>query len=448
MPASLIDSFASRVTKRTAWAAVVAFAALALLALSSTAVAAHGFKTLHVFCENPLCPDGATPSALAADASGNLFGTTRNAGPRGGGTVFELKRRMGDGYKFETLYSFCSQQDCLDGQLPMGRPVIDTEGNLYGTALAGGATGYNGDVWQLKRSHGTWTLKVIHDFCVDDCSDGAEPMAGLTYAAAATGALYDGKSALYGVAPFGGSPSFQGTVFQLTPGKRGWKFQVLYSFCPNNNCAGGAVPSGPLLPDASGNLYGLSYGGGSNGRGAVYELSPSGGSWTETALYSFCQQNNCVYGEEPYGSLALDGSGNLLGTASAGGDFCSQNNIGCGVLFRLAPSGGAWQQAILHAFCSKANCADGATPMDAPYVSAQGDLIGTAQFGGDPSSNGVVWRLSGDTFETLHKFCRHADCPDGAQPAATLSSDGAGHLIGTTSLGGPNFGGAIYQITP
>jgi uncharacterized repeat protein (TIGR03803 family) len=445
MPVSFVASFALRLTKRTARAAAVGLGALTVFAVPA---AAHGFKTLHVFCENPLCPDGATPSALTADAAGNLFGTTRNAGPRGGGTVFELRRRAGGGYKFETLYSFCSQENCTDGELPMGRPVIDVSGNLYGTALAGGQSGYNGDVWQLKRKRGAWTLKVLHDFCVDDCTDGAEPMAGLSYAAAATGALYDGKSPLYGVAPFGGNGSSQGTVFQLTPGKHGWNFQVLYSFCPNGNCAGGAVPSGPLLPDASDNLYGLTYGGGSNSKGAVYEVSPAGGGWTETPLYSFCPQDNCADGEQPYGSLALDSSGTLFGTASAGGGTGSKNNVGCGALFSLAPNGGQWQQTMLHTFCTQADCADGATPMDAPTVTANGDLVGTAQFGGDASSNGVVWRLSGGVFETLHKFCRRTDCPDGAQPAATLIPDGSGHLIGTTSLGGPNFGGAIYEIAP
>jgi len=415
----------------------------AALAMSAVPAAAQGFKILHAFCEDRTCPDGFSPSRLAPDGAGNFYGTTRGGGLHGGGTIFELRRRANRSYKFETLYSFCAQQNCFDGQLISGPPVIDTAGNLYGTALAGGETGYNGDVWKFNRRRGT--VKVLHSFCVDDCLDGAEPMAALTYAAAASGTLYDGKAPLYGVAPFGGA-DFQGTVFQLTPDQRSWNFQVLYSFCPSHNCAGGAVPNGPLLPDASGSLYGVTYGGGSMGKGALYKVSPSGGSWNETVLYSFCQAADCADGQEPGGSLALDGAGHLFGTASAGGNSCSPSNVGCGVAFRLGPDG---TQTVLHSFCAKANCADGATPFDAPFITASGDLIGTAQFGGHASSEGVVWQLSGGDFRTLHKFCKEGgDCSEGASPAAALVPDASGHLIGTTQYGGVNFGGVIYEITP
>ena len=422
---------------------------LVALATTTTPASAQGFKVVYMFCENRLCPDGYSPSDLAADTAGNLFGTTRGGGPSGGGTIFELKHRANGRYKFEQLYGFCSEMNCLDGQLPGGRPVVDVSGNLYGTALGGGTSGYNGVVWELKRSHGVWKLKVLHNFCPPegDCSDGVEPMASLTYASAVTGALYDGKSPLYGVTPFGGA-GFQGVVFQLTPDKSGWDFQVLYTFCPGGNCGGGAVPNGPLLPDAAGNLYGMTYGGGSASRGAVFELSQSGGNWSESALYSFCQQADCVDGEQPSGGLAMDGTGVLFGTASAGGNFCSGNNIGCGVLFKLAPNGGQWQQTVLHSFCSESNCADGATPAAAPFIDTNGDLIGTAQFGGNADSKGVVWRFSGGNFEAMHKFCRKSDCPDGANPAAAVISDGAGHLIGTTAYGGPNNGGSVYEIAP
>ena len=422
---------------------IAILAVLAAISVTVTPAAAQGFKVLHVFCENPACPDGVAPSALAPDGAGNFYGTTRGGGPSGAGTIFVLTRRYDGSYRFRTLYSFCAQANCFDGQLINGPPVIDVAGNLYGTALAGGETGYNGDIWEL--THGG-KLKVLHSFCVSDCSDGAEPMTALTYLGAASGALYDGTSPLYGVTPFGGGTNFQGAAFQLTPGRHGWDFQTLYKFCSSANCADGAVPSGPLLPDASGNLTGMTYGGGSGmSRGAVYRLSQSGGLWSETVLYSFCQQANCTDGQQPYGRLAIDGAGNLFGTASAGGSACSGNSAGCGVVFMLAPDG---QQTVLHSFCSMAHCADGGTPMDGPYLDTNGDLIGTAEYGGNASSSGVVWRLSGATFGTLHKFCKNGDCGKGGNPATALVSDGAGSLIGTTSIGGPNFGGVIYEVTP
>ena len=123
---------------RTRIAFIAALASLALAAASATPASAHGYKVLYAFCGNQLCPDGFSPSALAADGAGNLFGTTRGGGAHGAGSIFELRRRANGGYKFEQLYSFCSQTNCLDGQLPNGAPVIDTSGNLYGTALAGG----------------------------------------------------------------------------------------------------------------------------------------------------------------------------------------------------------------------------------------------------------------------------------------------------------------------
>src|ERR1051326_5365487 len=142
MPASLIRSpllgaanFARAVT-----AARMATMVAAALAMSAVPAAAQGFKILHAFCEDRTCPDGFSPSRLAPDGAGNFYGTTRGGGLHGGGTIFELRRRANRSYKFETLYSFCAQQNCFDGQLISGPPVIDTAGNLYGTALAGGET--------------------------------------------------------------------------------------------------------------------------------------------------------------------------------------------------------------------------------------------------------------------------------------------------------------------
>src|SRR5439155_14930777 len=135
----------------------------------------------------------------------------------------------------------------------------------------------------------------------------------------------------------------------------------------------GSVIYASLLPDASGNLYGMTMFGGSNSQGAVFKLSQSGDTWNETVLYSFCQQANCTDGRQPSGGLIMDSSGNLFGTTPYGGNSCPQNG-GCGVTFKLAPNG---QQTVLHAFCAEANCADGAAPAAAPFLDANGNLFGT-----------------------------------------------------------------------
>src|SRR5438445_411254 len=96
--------------------------------------------------------------------------------------------------------------------------------------------------------------------------------------------------------------------------------QVLYKFCPQVGCTDGTNPAGGLVMDASGNLYGTTNSGGSHGGGGtVFKLAPSGKGWTETVLYSFCAQINCPDGLFPQGRLILDESGNLYGTANAGG---------------------------------------------------------------------------------------------------------------------------------
>jgi hypothetical protein len=105
---------------------------------------------------------------------------------------------------------------------------------------------------------------------------------------------------------------------------------------------------------------------------------------------------------------------------------------------------------VLHAFCAKPACADGAMPVSAPAIDPSGALIGSAPFGGDPVSGlGVVYSFSGQKLKTVHAFCKNGDCDKGSDAAAALIADGSGNYIGATATGGgPNDGGVIYEITP
>jgi uncharacterized repeat protein (TIGR03803 family) len=145
-------------------------------------------------------------------------------------------------------------------------------------------------------------------------SDGANPVAAV---------VMDSKGNLYGTTDYGGSAAV-GTVYELSPNESGgWTEKVLYTFTDD---ADGGHPSGLIL-DAAGNLYGATSG--HNTDGSVYELSPSAnGKWTFTVLYDFTGGDD---GAAPSGPLVRDAQGNLYGTAAFGGAK------GLGVVFEIAP---------------------------------------------------------------------------------------------------------------
>jgi hypothetical protein len=175
-------------------------------------------------------------------------------------------------------------------------------------------------------------------------------------------------------------------VFQLTPDSTGtvWTETVLYSFCSQAGCADGKNPSAGLIMDASGNLYGTTNAGGntSTSGGTVFQLTPdsTGTAWTETVLHSFCSQTACGDGSFPTGDLIMDASGNLYGTTARGGGFGRQ-----GLVFQLTPdsTGTVWTETVLYSFCRQTNCADGAGPIAGLLMDASGNLYGTTNTGGN-----------------------------------------------------------------
>ncbi len=435
------------IAKRAAFA-LAAFGALAL------APASARYIVLYSFCSN--CSQGSNPASLVADAHGNLFGTTLSGGiqncgdetPYGCGTVFELKRKKGGGYSYSVLYAF---QNGGDGALPSGPLVIDTSGNLYGTAAEGGGANW-GDVFELVHGNGAWSLDVLYSFCTTaNCPDGAEPQAGLTYAGQQAGKPYDGASPLFGTASVGGhGQSFDsGVAFELQPQNGNWTYQAIYDFCSKASCTDGGIPEAPLLEDASGNLYGTTMISG----GAVFELSPANGGWTETVLHAFCSETRCADGWSPMNDgLAMDSSGALYGLTEMGGNTpCGLNQFnqnGCGVAYRLTSNGSGWQETVLHAFCKKLTCRDGAFSEDTPILDASGNLFGTTAQGGDPASGGTLFESSGSTFQVLHRFCAKSGCPDGSNPTGNLVLGAGGAIFGTALLGGANGGGVVFEYVP
>jgi uncharacterized repeat protein (TIGR03803 family) len=268
--------------------------------------------------------DGAIPfSGVTFDVAGNLYGTTSRGGTEcfgsGCGAVFELTPTAGGGWKEKILYRF--QLNGVDGISPLGGVILDTAGNLYGTASQGGGPQCVGDgggpgcgtVFKLTpNADGTWTQTVIYAFG-GSSSDGIYPYSAL---------VFDKAGNLYGTTYEGGT-SYQGTVFELTPQVGGtWAEEIAHSFRVGN------APYAGITIDAEGNLYGTTTQSTTTTGGTVFELTPNAqGSWSETLLHTFHGND----GSEPFAGVILDKAGNLYGTTVYGGPN------GGGTVFKITP---------------------------------------------------------------------------------------------------------------
>jgi uncharacterized repeat protein (TIGR03803 family) len=421
--------------------ALVALLAALFTAASWSAASAHKYKyrQLYAFCSEANCADGGEPLAgLVMDSAHNLYGVTTYKGGSGqdsAGTVFKLSPN-GKKWKHRTLYSFCSQANCTDGLGPQGTLILDTKGNLYGTAAGGGANGA-GAVFKLTPSGTRWKFKVIYNFCSQGgsaCTDGRTPDAGLTYAGAADGALYDGTSALYGTTINAGSDRGNfGTAYKLIPHNNRERETTLYAFCQLSNCSDGASPRAGVTLDSAGNVFGTTSNGGSDWdkAGTVYQLSSGGG---ETVLYQFCPAGNCPDGAYPLAPLLLS-AGTLTGTTSSGG----ANETGQdGTIFSVDANG----EHVLYSFCALSDCADGRAPAAGLVKDPSGNLIGTTSSGGN-ANGGVVYAFDGSNETVLHAFC--ASCGEGWEPESNVILDDERNIYGVTLGGGTNFG-TVYEL--
>jgi len=328
--------------------------------------------SIYSFCSQPRCADGVAPNAgLVLAMDGNFYGATPQGGQNSAGTVF----RITAGGVLTTLYSFCSQPGCADGNGSYAGLIQGTDGNFYGTS---GAYGSNlGTVFKLTSGG---KLTTLHTF---NGADGSLPGGVLLQAT-------DGN--FYGTTPLGGASSACGgvflgcgTIFKITSGGT---FTVLHNFLGG---ASGNRPQDGLIQGADGSLYGTALEGGTHhpsscpwGCGTVFKITTSG---TFTTIHNFD-----ATGSYPTSPLFLATDGNYYGTTAAGGDtslVCSQ--FGCGTVFTMTPAGAL---TTLHNFDST----DGMTP-DAGLVQAtNGILYGTTSTGGtsracDSAPCGTIFSL-------------------------------------------------------
>jgi uncharacterized repeat protein (TIGR03803 family) len=421
--------------------------AISILTLLGTATptVAQQETLLHSFPSSS--KDGYNPDAgLIMDSAGNLYGTAVFGGPgtcpafAGCGAVFELTPKAGGGWTEKLLHTFTANGK--DGFNPYGSLMLDAAGNLYGTTDGGGIYGF-GTVFELTpKAGGIWTEKVLHNFN-NNGKDGLGPLAGL---------ISDAAGNLYGTTGSGGSHGY-GTVFELTPstGSAGTE-KILHNFA--NNGADGTTPEAPLIFDAAGNLYGTTAYGGAYGVGTAFMLKPStGGAWSERNLHNF--DINGTDGYYPSAGLVFDAAGNLYGTTFTGG----ANNLG--TVFELAlMANGNWHETLPHTFSfseTSTGMFDGSYPFAALASDGKGNFYGTTSTGGN-SDQGAVFEMTpaaggGWTEATIYSFTFDLNgTTDGGVPMAGLVFDTSGNLYGTTYFGGAyvsgQAGGTVFEITP
>jgi uncharacterized repeat protein (TIGR03803 family) len=321
--------------------------------------------TIYTFCPNGLpCSDGAQPTAgLTLGTNGNFYGTTMNGGANGDGAVFEITPAG----TLTLLHSF----DSTDGAEPEFGVIQGTNGDFYGTTSIGGTEDI-GTIFQIT-SAGKFTSLLSFDN-----TDGVYPDTRLVQGT---------NGNFYGTTTEGGGGS--GTVFDVTAAG---KLTTLHTFTTTE--ADGNW--GALIQATNGNLYGTTFGGG-NGNGTVYQITPAG---KLTTIYTFCTKSGCPDGSAPYAGVIQATDGNLYGTTFGGGTNNSDCTAGCGTIFKLTTAG---VLTTLYKFCSESNCADGSAPQGGLVQDTNGTFYGTTYYGGTDGI-GTVFSLSvglGPFVETL-----------------------------------------------
>jgi uncharacterized repeat protein (TIGR03803 family) len=366
-----------------------------LLAVATTARGALPVTVLYSF------PAGESPNAgLVEDANGAFYGTTTTGGVYNAGTIF----RLVDNQALETLFQF----DGTNGAAPYGSLAADTEGNFYGTTSSGGFQS-NGTVFKIS-STGVLTLLMLFDG-----TNGGTPY----------GTLVQGTNGYFYGTTFRGGTSGLGTIFEVAPGF----FSNVFSFDGTD----GANPRAGMIRGLDGNLYGTTQYGGANGLGTIFRFDYTN---RLTTLVSFTNNK----GSFP-GKLIQDSNGNFFGTTLDGGT--SQN----GTIFELTSSN---RFITLASF----GITNGSNPNSPLALSAAGLLYGTTAQGGEYGL-GTVFQLRRPSLSqinltnppseplTLFSF----DSTNGAYPEAGLIQGSDGNFYGTTSSGGTNNSGEIFELS-
>ncbi len=389
-------------TKLAGWKK--ASALLFLCAATGITVSAQTFTTLHSFTGT----DGANPYAgMTQGTDGNLYGTTIDGGANSSGNVI----RITPSGTLTSLYDFCSQSNCTDGQYPVSTLVLGNDGDFYGTTQNGGV--YNPLYGTIYKVSPTGVLTTLHSF---NAIDGVSPYGSLLLAS---------NGNFYGTATEGGactSTGGCGTIFMMTSSG---SFTTLYNFCLQSGCPDGQFPGGGLIEASDGNIYGTTRAGGNftcavDGCGTIFKITPSGAF---TTLHLFAKAD----GAYPTPGLIEVSKGLFYGTTTSGG------KKGSGTVFTMTASG---TLTTLYTF----DGTDNAVP-SALAPGSDGNFYGTTA-GGGTASQGTIFKITpAGTLTTLYSFSGTFFYYFGGLMQGTNGS-----FYGTTYFGGTDNDGSIYGL--
>ncbi len=366
--------------------------------------------TIASFPTTPIsATDGTEPDGqLFIDSNGNLRGATVVGGANSSGTTYEI---VNNGGVFATTPTFLADIPTgLNTLVGVPNLSADANGDLFGLMFSGGTTNHLGTVVKFAAAGGA--ASTVATFTP---TTGASNPGGVL--------LVDASGNLFGTTLSGGAHG-SGTVFEVKAGTS--TPIVLTSF------SSGIVPSGSgnLVEDAAGDLFGTT-------TNSVFEVKKSGASYaTPVDLVPFPVGTQI-------GSLTIDSKGNIFGTTISGG----ANDDGTVFEIEKTATGYAGTPTTLASFVP----ADGQLSLNRPkilIVDANGDLFGTT----DPSaqnSGGVVYEIvrTSTGYDSTPVIVSDFNGKATGSLGANVVADANGNLFGTTQAGGASNKGTAFEIT-
>ncbi|HEX5155184.1 MAG TPA: choice-of-anchor tandem repeat GloVer-containing protein [Parafilimonas sp.] len=386
---------------------------------------------------------------IVTSAQDILTGLTSNGGPEGGGTAFSIKS---NGTGFSIIKGFADW-----GRMPEGDLYPHTDGNFYGMTHWGGIydhgtlfkitssgaitiiknfnyydndgaypygeliKGPDGNMWGMTSSGGINTTGVVFKLTTDGVFTVVHQFDYNKEGSAPHGHLVLGKDGnFYGITASGGTYGY-GTIFKMTPSGTCTVLRAL------NGGSDGGPSYGSITEGTDGNLYGMTYGGGTNNIGTIIKISKTGSGFT--VLRSFTYGTDGGYTR---GDLIQATDGFLYGMTAAG----AVN--GYGAIFKIKTTGASFS------VIRNLSGADGTGPNGSLMQHTDGFLYGLA-YGSGAHGGGTFFKIStAGVFTRLYSFTPDTD---GGNPEGGVIAGTDGDLYGLTTDGGPNFGGTAFKVT-